>query len=167
MQQGQEMQEGEQGGPQLSPEGSQIVSLARIAMTKPGFKKMFDQGLKNPAGPSFSAACANIVFLLMQKGQEQVGQVDSEELYSDGGVGDTILAVLFKWLEHHGYEQATDPDTYDEALDIVENMGVEHDAQTGNHPEPDDDQQDGPSDQDQDNAPGNAGPPPLRGGLMA
>lgn len=124
-------------GAELPAAAQKLVHGAMAILWDDRFVPVMRKAVESAA--DFAAAAALIVFGLIERAQRHMKiELPHDVLWANGGVGDHLMAAVFKYGEEVGIPEATDQATYSKAMDMVEDMGsaAEGGGGAGAAPEP-------------------------------
>lgn len=115
------MNEHEQNMP---PEIKDVVMAAQTALYDEEFDAVFQKSVAETN--SFSAAAAIMCANLLEQAQEYLKvQLTPEQLYADKMASDYVMDAIYEMGQRYGIEEATNQESYNAALDLVEQQGME------------------------------------------
>lgn len=102
----------------ISPQAREMIVMGRRALVDPKAGDAMMQMLGN--AKSIAHAAALIVFKLIDRAEDDVGDVDPEEIYGDQGVGEYLMDAVFALAQQDEVPGADDQAQFSEALDLLE-----------------------------------------------
>ena len=109
--------------PELPYDAMKIVSGAKAILFSDEMAENFQQMVGK--AKDFATAASMVCFSLISKAQDSL-QLDlpPDLLYGDGGVSDHLMDAIYGYGQQLGIEEASDQQSYIQAMDMVEDLGM-------------------------------------------
>lgn len=103
--------------PNLPMEAQKMIELSKQVMlddqaNDPMMKLLTDAS-------DLSVGAAMVVYKLIERAEDQLGDVDDEIIFGSEGVADYLMDIVFAMAQQEGIEGSDDPEAYSAALDRV------------------------------------------------
>lgn len=122
------MNQNNEGGENMPPEIKEVVLAAQTALYDEEFDEVFERTVAETTG--FAPAAATICAMLLQQAQDHIGvTLSQEELYAPEMASDFLMDSIYSMGQKMGIEEANDQESYNQALDIVEEQGASTEQQ--------------------------------------